>query len=205
MRSKPRWARVYPYSSSEDDFITLNEAYPGDFEHWPLESCTTVVTWPSDASMSCTNLEGPRLPEDALPNHLGLLVVSDRARNVLLKTQGVEAAVQWLPVHVDYRGHPLGDYYVLHVVGCAPALAESSRVRRYTRQDVGQQPGSVKSIDRAVLQSYALKTAPPIFRLQEYPRWVLFGPEVREALEANHVRGLSYIELRRDSDEYDIT
>lgn len=196
-----RWGRVIPEATSEDDCIRLDSAKPNDFERWSLKSCTLIDDWPADASMSCTDLNGPRVPEDVLPNHLGLIVVSNRVQQVLMNVSGVDSAIQLLPVRVDYRGTDLGTYFVINVIACVNALAENSTVTKFTRLDVVQRPGGIKSIERAVLQSYALKTAPPIFRLQEYPLWVLFGPVVREALESIGTVGFTCVELLRDSDE----
>lgn len=191
------WARPIPYGTSEETSIMLDRASHGDFSAWELMTCTPIRNWPPDARMSCTELEGDRKPDDVVPNHLGLMVVSQRCRDAVLTVPGASACIEFLPLRLDYLGKDLGVYFVVNVQSAVSALdRERSRYEVYTSLDGGGQPvGSVKSIRNLVLLPGLLKSDVPVFRLREMPEWVLFSPSVRKALESAGVTGFEWWEV----------
>ena len=50
-----------------------------------MEACQPIDDWPANATMSCDEVEGDRFPDDVVPNHLGLFVVSERLKQMLLE------------------------------------------------------------------------------------------------------------------------
>ncbi len=161
-----------------------------------------MPNWPVDARMSCTELEGDRKPDDVVPNHLGIMVVSQRCREALLTVPGAGDCVQFLPLRLDYLANDLGVYYAVNVLKSISSLdRERSRYNVYTSLDGGGQPvGSVKSIRNLVLLPGLLKPDVPVFRLQEMPEWVLFSPSVRNALASAGVTGFEWWEVALSSD-----
>jgi hypothetical protein len=147
--------------------------------------------------MACTELDGVRVADDVVPNHLGLLVASERLKSVLLDVDPESALVQLLPVRLEYRGNDIGSYYVLNVLQALAALDRpSSSVDLYTSLDTAQQPiGTIKAIRRAVLDREALREAPPLFRLAEDKRWVLFSPELQAAIVEHSITGFHFTEI----------
>ncbi len=190
------WARPIPYGTSEDTSIMLDWASHDDFSSWDLMTCNPIRNWPTDARMSCTELEGDRKPDDVVPNHLGMMVVSPRCREAVLKVPGASGCAEFLPVRLDYLGNDLGVYFAVNVLRAVSVLdRERSRYEVFTSLDAGSQPiGRVKSIRNLVILPGLLKSDVPVFRLQEMPEWVLFSPSMRNALDSAGVTGFEWWE-----------
>ena len=196
------WASPIPYGTSEETSIVLDKASHDDFAAWDFAACAPIEDWPKDARMSCVDLEGNRSPDDVVPNHLGLIVVSQKCRDTMEEVPGIGNCVQFLPVQLDYRGEDFGVYYVVNVIASVAAFDnERSRYDVYTSLDVGGQPiGSVKSIRRLVLLPGALKADVPVFRLREKLTWVLFSPLLRSVIDLAGVTGFDWWEVALSSD-----
>jgi hypothetical protein len=190
-----KWVRSIPYGTSEDKSIVLDRANPDNFRAWPLDVCRPLSDWPADAAMSCTRLKGNRVPDDVVPNHLRLNVVSERARTVFQRLDPEGQLVQFLPVRLDYRGKDLGEYYVMNLLKSLSALnREQSNLVLFTSLDVSPQPvGTIKAIKRGVLNTADLEYAPHLFRLAEYPTWVLFSPVLQAELAAAGIAGFEFL------------
>jgi hypothetical protein len=196
------WANPIPYGTAEETSVVLDWASHDDFGSWDLAACGPIQDWPPDARMSCTELEGERKPDDVVPNHLGLIVVSQKCRDVMLSVPGASDCVQFLPCRLDYRGMNLGTYYVVNVIASVAAFdGERSRFDVYTSLDGSVQPvGSVKSIRHLVLLPGRLKAEVPVFRLREKLTWVIFSPSLRGALDSAGVTGFEWWEVALSSD-----
>lgn len=150
-RKADSWARAIPYGTSEETSIVLDRASHDDFQDWNLEECKRISTWPADARMSCFELDGPRQPDDVVPNHLGLFIVSNRLRDCLIQG-GAADFVQLLPVRLDYRGDDVGEFYVVNPLAALAALDfDVSEYSKFSSIDAAQQlAGQVKTIARGV-------------------------------------------------------
>ena len=93
-----------------------------------------------------------------------------------------------------YRGHDLGQFYLLNLLKAVSALDRGrSLFNVYTTLDLAPQPiGSIKAIRRAVLDAAALVEAPPMFRLAEQHSWVLFSPELRAKIVEQLIGGFHF-------------
>jgi len=198
----PGWANPIPYGTSEETSIVLDKASHNDFAAWDFSACLRVEDWPPDTRMSCTELEGNRAPDDVVPNHLGLIVISNRCREVMLTVEGTGNCIQFLQVQLDYRGKGLGIYFVMNVLSSIRALdKERSRYDVYTSLDEAPQPvGSIKTIRSLVLLPGLLKLAIPVFRLQEKLDWILFSPSLRAAIDSAGIMGFEWNEVSLSSD-----
>lgn len=199
---KRGWARPIPYGTSEDLSIVLDSASHQDFAEWDLVHCTRISNWPLDAKMSCSELQGERAADDVVPNHLGLLVVSEKCRGTMLRVVGMEDCAQFLPVKLDYIRQDIGIYYIVNILASISALErERSRYDVYTSLDeVPLRSGSIKTIRRLVLLAGRLESRVPAFRLQEASEWILFSPLMRESLESAGITGFEWWEVALSSD-----
>ena len=194
--SSAGWARITPYGTSDVHSVVLDWASHADFERWDLEGSRWIDDWPLDAQMGCDNHTGSRLPDDVVPNHLGLFVLSHRGKAVF-EDGALAGQVQLLPVALKYRDSELGTFWILNTLVRLAALDRHlSDVLLHTNIDLsGAPPGSIKAIRRAVLDPIVLKGAPPVFRLEEYSRFVVASPGLRQRFSEHSVTGMAFSEL----------
>jgi hypothetical protein len=197
-RDKPRqWSRAIPWASSERTSIVLDSASHNNFRAWRLDTGEPATAWPLDARMSCTDLRGERHPDDVVPNHLGLFVVSHRLRGLCDDFKADNSYAEFLPIRLDYRGQDLGEFYILNLLARVAVLdMDRSSVTRYTSLDLARAPvGGIKNVRDAVLSAGRLSGAPPMFRLAEQKRWVIVRPDMRGEIESRSITGLHFTDL----------
>lgn len=207
MSNKTRigWGCPIPYGTSEKTSVVLDRASNNDFSQWDFTACKAINDWPTSARMSCVELQGERRPDDVVPNHLGLIVVSEKCREVIQEIEGAEKCVEFLRVQLDYLGQDVGKFYVVNILASIAAMDRNlSRFDVYTSLDeTPRRVGDIKTVRRLVLLPGLLKPEVPVFRLKESPMWVLFSPLLRAAIESADVRGFEWIEVSVSSDGAD--
>lgn len=157
-----------------------------------LYSGGIIKGWNSDAYLQVSRPELDGDPDDALQNHLDLLIFSPRLRTALAE-QGVPG-FQFLPIQIiKSTGERLADFAIAHVVELRAALDLERSAYEVFPNDyfLPDRRGLIRSLRRAVLKKAALYDTDAI-RLKEFFPRVCVSERFVTAFEEARCTGLSF-------------
>lgn len=124
-------------------------------------------------------------------NTLGLLVVSQEAREVLESGRG--ANIEFLPIRIiDHRGKVASaEYSIANVLGTVDCMDRERSVFKSSHLD----PNVFTSCRKLVLREENIPADVDIFRLSSEPTTFLVTHGLKERLEARGLRGMLFVPI----------
>lgn len=152
--------------------------------------------WDPEAVLRTIEPGNDGWPDDALQNHLGLLVFSGRLR-AAPEAEGVRG-LQFLPVRVlRPRGEPVEGYSVANIVELRDALDRGLSDYSVYPDDyfLPERRGRVRAVRMPVLRRAAL-AGTDLARLAEVPAAACASERFRRVFDEDSCTGLSFREVR---------
>ncbi len=156
-----------------------------------LRGISRAEDFPSDAYFVMDpNFVEDLLLEDFLWNSNGVLVVSERARELL--AAHVEEELEFLPVKIiNHKGREEGaPYFLANVLNYQDCIDESESKVRVNKIN----PARFSSIHKLVVDEEKLEGAPQLFRLKKYPPLALFRRTLAQTVSDKGLTGLLFVE-----------
>jgi hypothetical protein len=165
------------------------EEYPMDYRL--REGHKLADEWPSDATyfFSAAAPEGMVLT-DAIMNPMGLLMVSNTLRELLL-TFELKGLVEFLPIVIKNHKKRLAtkEYSLANSVQLTSAVDRKESTFKVSSLDENQ----LRRIDKLVLRPEITTSGPPVLRLAENPMYHLFREDVVAAIKGANLTGMTFV------------
>jgi hypothetical protein len=160
-----------------------------------LISARPIASWDPATSMRPSSADRDGTPDDALQNHLGLPIFSERLK------RAIEAAeiggVQFLPVHVNRSdGSQVGVFHIANVLNLTRALDRTRADYSVFPTDyfLERRRGEISGLRRPALRKAVLGGI-DIMRLADYPEPLFASQRLRHVFESNGMTGYSFDEV----------
>jgi hypothetical protein len=188
--------RVQPFVTDLEDLCGYDE--------WHFRTGKGISNWPKTAWIKCSDplADGP--PDDALRNHLGLPVFSQRLQEAiqLYRISGI----QFLPIQV-YRSDDseLPGYAIANLLNLCPALDRSRSDYDVFEADyfLPERRGQISGIRKAVLLGKEILNK-DVIRLSEFPAAEFVSPKFVDAYRSHRCsgyifRGIDVVEVNDET------
>lgn len=136
---------------------------------------------------------------DLVGNTMGMYVVSERLKDVLL--EHADAEFELIPLRIiNRKGRAEADtFWIANLLDRQVACAD---VAKSDMDEMRMKKGRFKNIRRLVLRDAALDPSFKIFRLGEMPKLFLVREDLRDAIEAAGVSGCAFHDIGAPVDIY---
>lgn len=186
--------KFHPWVHDEDDAsLAAIEQFPEELqdEAWRLDEGEPAAGWfPRSPVFQLASGSGVRLA-DAIPNVLGIGIVSPRLRGILEET---EAEIEFLPVRLrDHKGRIIktADYCIANVLS-AVSCVDMQR-SRFTTQALF--PEQVDHFHHLILDERRIDEDERLFRLVEKMDLVLVREDLLKEILDTGCTGLTVVNL----------
>jgi hypothetical protein len=152
-----------------------------------------IGKWPQDAAFEMDKERKTDVGlEDFLGNIEGVLVVSQKAKDLLIQ-EGVQA-VEYLPVKIiNHKGRATKEaYYIAHQIDLQDCL--DLKKSQYERNDID--PEFISTVEKMVIAEDKIAPNRMLFRMKQFPKVPIIHRKLAQSIKGAGLTGVYFGEIK---------